>query len=245
VRYFFRVEYDGSAYHGWQRQPNGCSVQESLERAFCIVVRETCAITGGGRTDTGVHAARQGAHVDIAAPLDTARCQRSVNAVLPGDIAIFDLQPVDPSFHARYTAVERRYRYTIVRRKSPLRARQAWYMTCPVDWGLVSTNLTFLVGTHDFATFCASGSAVEHTLCTMHRATFEQQGDQGVFFFAANRFLYRMVRSLVGTLVDIGRGARAGSMAAILASRDRGRAGPSAPAVGLVLEDVIYPGLDK
>ena len=243
MRYFFRVEYDGTDYHGWQRQPNGMSVQEALEGAFAIVTRGRCVVVGGGRTDAGVHARRQGAHVDLDGEVDTGQLQRSVNGVLPPDIAIASLQPVADDFHARFSAAERRYRYTVVQHKSPLNRRTAWVHSYAVDWDRVARETAVLVGEHDFATFCAAGSESETTICRVSRAELVACENQWVFFVCANRFLYRMVRSLVGTLTDIGRGARGDSMAHILGSRERAAAGPTAPACGLLLDDVIYPGV--
>ncbi|MBD3243402.1 MAG: tRNA pseudouridine(38-40) synthase TruA [Chitinivibrionales bacterium] len=243
MRYFCRVEYDGTAYHGWQRQPNGMSIQQALEEAFGLVTRQECAIVGSGRTDAGVHARRQGAHVDLPAAIDICACERSVNGVLPPDIAVFDLQPVADDFHARYSATERRYSYYIDRRKSPLSAGRAWCMTYAIDWDLLRREAASLYGTHDFAAFCASGSDLDSPVCTVRLAELEQRGNQWVFSIWANRFVYKMVRTVVGTLVDIGRGALDGRIQTIVASRDRTRAGPTAPACGLVLEDVIYPGV--
>jgi len=244
VRYFFRIEYDGAAYHGWQRQPNGVSVQEELERAFSIVLRQTCSIVGGGRTDAGVHARRQGAHMDTESAIDTFLCERSVNGVLAPDIAVFGLQAVPEDFHARFSAVERRYTYSLVERKTPLLRCRAWHVTYTIDWVLMQREARSLIGTHDFATFCASGSDANGAVCTVRHAGLALVDGQWVFSLSANRFVYKMVRSVVGTLVEIGRGARDDSMADILRSRERARAGVTAPAHGLVLEDVVYPGVD-
>jgi tRNA pseudouridine38-40 synthase len=244
TRYFFRVEYDGTAYHGWQRQTNGISVQQLLESAITTVTRQPCVVSGGGRTDAGVHALRQGAHVDLTGTFDMHTLQRSINAVLPPDIAVHGVQPAPAGFHARFSAVERHYRYTVVRRKTPLQRDQAWLMTFPVDWERVRAGFAATLGTHDFSAFCAAGSSVEEPVCTVRKAGLEQVGDQWVFSIAANRFVYRMVRSIVGTAVHIGRGGIDDTMEAILRSCDRSRAGPSAPARGLVLYDVVYQGVD-
>lgn len=245
MRYFCRVEYQGGAYHGWQRQPNGMSVQQALEEAFGVVTRRPCTIVGSGRTDAGVHARRQAAHMDLRTPIDTAACERSVNAILPPDIAVFGLRTVPDDFHARYSATERRYSYYIDRRKSPLSAGQAWCMTYRVDWDLVRGEAAALCGTHDFAAFRASGGDQDGSVCTVRLAELERRGSQWVFSIWANRFVYKMVRTVVGTLIEIGRGALDERVEAILASGDRTRAGPTAPARGLVLEDVVYPGVSE
>jgi len=241
MRWFFRVSYDGTGYHGWQRQSDDLSIQHVLEQAFSTVCRQPCAVVGAGRTDAGVHARRLGAHVDLEGEHDAARLERGVNGVLPADIAVFEFRPSTEGFHARYSAVQRHYQYRVVQRKSPLWRTQAWHVGYTVDWGLIQRNLRDLVGAHDFATFQASGSSVEDPVCTVTRADVEHRDGQWVFFLSANRFVYRMVRSVVGTAVAIGRGAMAESLGTLLESRDRHRAGPTAPAHGLVLDDVAYP----
>jgi tRNA pseudouridine38-40 synthase len=244
-RYFFRVEYNGTAYHGWQRQPNGNTVQAELERALGTVARQTCEVVGAGRTDAGVHARGQGVHVDLDGELDLSALERSVNAVLPRDIAIRSLQPVDSQFHARYSAVQRQYKYRIARHRAPLSDSTVWVTTYPVDWEKVRGEIPALMGTHDFTTFCASGSDTETAVCCVSEALLAVSEDQWVFSLVANRFVYKMVRSIVGTLVEIGRGACVDSLADILASRDRERAGPTAPPWGLVLENVVYHGVSE
>lgn len=241
MRYFFRVEYDGTAYGGWQRQPNAPSVQQALEEAFGTVLRRRCSITGAGRTDAGVHARGQGAHIDISRKIDPKTCQRSVNGLLPWDIAIYNLRPVPEDFHARYSAVRRSYRYTFTTRKAPLWHRYAWFMSYAVDWELVRENMRALIGRHDFSAFCSAGSGAEHAVCVVDNVDLEHDGIRWVFSMRANRFVYKMVRSVVGTLIDMGRGKIDGSLCTILESGRRERAGTTAPACGLVLEAVTYP----
>jgi tRNA pseudouridine38-40 synthase len=244
MRYFFRVEYDGTGYGGWQRQHNAPSVQEALERAFTTVTRKPCCITGAGRTDAGVHARAQGAHIDLDAEINIRESELSVNALLPPDIAIYHLQQVDGKFHARFSALSRRYRYCMCSRKRPLLFKRVWMVFYEVDWKRMEDSLTALRGTHDFSTFCATGSAARHARCTVTDAGLTSEGDLKVFTIEADRFVYTMVRSLIGTLVDIGRGHITDSLADILASRDRRRAGMTAPACGLVLDNVFYEGVD-
>lgn len=244
MRYFFRVEYDGGAYHGWQRQPTGLCVQEVLESAFATAARQPVTVTGAGRTDAGVHARRQGAHIDLVGTIDLPALLRSVNAILPPDVAIGPLQAVPDSFHARFSATARRYRYYIRRSKCALDRNRTWAMGFAVDWDRASRELTSIVGTHDFSAFNASGSSVDVPVCTLNVAALEHADGQWVFCLEANRFVYRMVRSIVGTVVDICRGELDDSLISILASRDRSRVGSSAPAWGLVLDDVVYPGVD-
>ncbi|HMD68201.1 MAG TPA: tRNA pseudouridine(38-40) synthase TruA [Chitinivibrionales bacterium] len=243
MRYFFRVEYDGTRYGGWQSQENAPSVQDALNAAFTTVVRSECRVTGAGRTDAGVHAAGQGAHVDIDGTLDAGRCERSVNAVLDDDICVYGLRPAAPDFHARYSAVARRYKYFMARRKRPLLYKRVWMVFHDVDWAKVRANIPALAGTHDFSAFCATGTSTENMVCTVSGASLDDRDDLRVFTITADRFIYKMVRSIVGTLVDIGRGRLAATMREIIESKDRKAVGETAPACGLVLDYVEYPGI--
>lgn len=242
MRYFFRVEYDGLAFQGWQRQPNGPSVQQALEEALSLILRMPIAVVGSGRTDTGVHARAQGVHFDCPLPLEPALLQRSLNGVVSKNIGVYDFRPVADDFHARYSAIRRGYKYRIAVRKSPLHNNRAWQLFYPVDWQRVQRSCEALLGEHDFSAFCASGATTSHARCTVHAARLEQHGELWVFSIEANRFVYRMVRSVVGTLVDIGRGILDEPMEQILAQRLRERTGETAPACGLTLHDVFYPG---
>jgi tRNA pseudouridine38-40 synthase len=241
VRYFVRVEYDGTSFGGWQRQPNAVSIQEKLEHAFSVALRTKISITGAGRTDAGVHGRAQGAHFDCDQKFDLARLELSVNAILPHEISIYNLCPVDNVFHARFSAVSRRYRYSMCVRKTPLLYKRVWMIFKKIDWDLVKQNTTHLLGRHDFETFCASGATSDNTICTVTRASLDKIDECIVFTIEADRFIYRMVRSVVGTLIDIGRGNITQSMEEIIASRDRMKAGSTAPACGLVLDYVKYP----
>ena len=243
MRYFFRVEYDGSRYCGWQRQPHGTGVQEIVEKTLSVILRVTCTVVGAGRTDKGVHARALGVHFDVGLPIDIRRCQLAMNAVLPDDISIYNLQPVAPDFHARFSAVRRRYCYYMVFRKSPLLYKRAWMLFRSIDWEGVEQNIPALIGTHDFTTFCAAGSCTITNICSVSTAMLERRGECFVFTIEADRFIYKMVRSIVGTLIDIGSGVATGSMQAMLESKNRLLAGTTAPACGLVLDNVFYQGL--
>jgi len=244
VRYFFRVEYDGSGYGGWQRQPNAVSIQELIENAFTVALRKPATIVGAGRTDAGVHASAQGAHIDIDTPLETARCELSVNALLPQDIAIYNLRPVEDTFHARFSAVSRCYKYYFCCRKRPLHQKRVWMMYYGVDWDKIRENLEFLKGKHDFSAFCASGCGTDNMVCFVKKVSLCAENEFVVFTIEADRFIYKMVRTIVGTLIDIGRGKTNASMGDILSGRDRTKAGATAPPFGLVLENVSYSGVD-
>ncbi len=243
MRCFFRVEYDGRQYAGWQVQRNALSIQSALQEAFATVVRRPCPVTGAGRTDAGVHARAQGAHVDLPPDADLNRLVIAVNAVLPYDIAIYSLRQVDESFHARFSAIRRTYRYRLAERKSPLLHGRVWVNAHAIDWELVARESTALMGTHDFTAFCASGSGAASMTCSVDEARWETACGVRTFTISADRFIYKMVRSAVGTLIDIGRGRLSDSMAAVIASRDRGRAGDTAPPWGLTLDCVSYQGV--
>jgi tRNA pseudouridine38-40 synthase len=245
MRYFFRVEYDGAAYGGWQHQKTAPSIQDAISRAFSIVARTPCVVTGAGRTDAGVHASAQGAHVDLGGPLDIRSFEHSVNALLPNDIAIYKMQTVDDAFHARFSAVSRRYCYRICGRKRPLLYNRTWPVFYTVNWDCIREEAALLPGVRDFTAFCSSGGGTAHARCEVLHSSFETNADGAVFTIEANRFVYNMVRTLVGTLVDIGRGRLTGPLTDIIESKDRRRVGTTAPACGLTLEYVTYQGVDR
>jgi len=244
VRYFFRVEYDGSQYGGWQRQPNALSIQEQIEKAFTIALRVPVEVTGAGRTDAGVHARAQGAHVDVPEPLQVARCELSVNALLPPDISIYNLVAVEDSFHARFSALSRRYKYYFCSRKSPLHFKRVWMLYYHIDWNKIEQNLGALTGKHDFSAFCASGCGTDNMICDVKHASLQFENEFIVFTIEADRFIYKMVRTIVGTLIDIGRGKSSASLSDIIRGEDRAKAGATAPPFGLVLDNVFYSGVN-
>ena len=240
MRCFCRVEYDGTAYAGWQIQNNDRTIQSELESAFTTVARQPCKIVGAGRTDAGVHSRGQGMHIDLPDEIDLKKCESSVNAVLPDTIAVFNFQIAEDSFHARFSAIERCYKYYIVSRKTPLWDGRAQVVTFQVDWELVNKNIPCLLGKHDFTAFCASGSSADNKVCTVRRASMENEKGVYIFTITADRFIYKMVRSIVGTLIDIGRGRITDSLDTIIKSKDRSRVGNTVSACGLALEYVSY-----
>ncbi|MCL2218364.1 MAG: tRNA pseudouridine(38-40) synthase TruA [Chitinispirillia bacterium] len=245
MRYFFRVEYDGTRFGGWQYQPNAISVQQLIDEALTVILRTPCGVTGAGRTDAGVHARGQGAHFDAPEEIDTERLTTSLNALLPYDIAVYGMTAVNPGFHARYSASSRMYKYYFADRKSPLSHKRAWAVYYPIDWNRVDNEIKCLSGPRDFTAFCSSGTDSKSMVCDISFADVSVH-DNGarIFTIRANRFIYKMVRSLVGTLVDIGRGRLSDSLDLIINSKDRNKAGETAPACGLVLEWVDYGGAD-
>ncbi len=240
MRYFFRVEYDGSAFSGWQTQTNTATVQRNLSDAFSTITRQPCRVVGAGRTDAGVHARCQGAHVDLPAIEKIARLEHSVNAVLPKEISIYNMQAVPDTFHARFSARKRSYNFFLADRRHPLLSKRVWSVFKKIDWDMVRQNIPHCVGTHDFTAFCASRTTTENMTCTVEKASLSSCGDMRVFSISADRFIYKMVRSLVGTLIDIGRGKTSLGLDEILKSKNRKLAGETAPACGLVLDYVAY-----
>ncbi len=244
MRYFCRVAYDGTSFGGWQKQNNCLSIQQILEEKAAIVLRKSVSFTGAGRTDAGVHARRQGAHFDFDGDIDPGRFTLSMNALLPPEVAVYNMVPVSSTFHARYSALSRKYSYYICRAKSPLLYKKAWFVPYDIDWGRMIVQLPAIYGRHDFSSFCASGSDNVSMLCTVFAASIERQGECMVFSITADRFLYKMVRSIVGSLIDIGRGRLKLTLGEVLEKRERFGAGTTAPACGLVLEDVSYAEVD-
>jgi len=239
------VEYEGTAYQGWQVQPGGPTVQEVLERALATALREPVRVRAAGRTDAGVHACGQVAAVRVRhVPPDLERLRRSLNALTPDDVAVRDIAVVDDAFDPRRHARSRVYEYRIwnAPAPSPFWRRHAWHVPLPLDVAAMEEAVAALAGEHDFAAFRGADagpqrSTVRRVLETAVRA----DGPLLVYRIEATGFLKHMVRNIVGTMVEVGRGERSpSSMRDILASRDRTRAGPTAPPHGLLLVAVRY-----
>ncbi|GAB2540789.1 tRNA pseudouridine(38-40) synthase TruA [Spirosoma aerophilum] len=242
MRYFIHLAYKGTAYHGWQRQPNGLSVQEVLENALSTVLRQPITIVGSGRTDAGVHAGEQFAHFDIETPLPV-NLLRSLNSMIPADIAVYDCFPVRPDDHARFTAIFRYYQYQISRRKDPFRNELVYVFTPPLSLDKMNEAAERLLHHTDFESFSKVKTDVKTFNCQIEKAFWEQKpnGDL-VFHIKANRFLHGMVRALVGTLIAVGQERLSvADFERIILARDRKQAGRAAPADGLSLVEVGYP----
>ena len=240
------VEYDGSGFHGWQAQtvPAVRTVQEELEAVLSRVLREDVKLAVAGRTDTGVHARGQVANFRTASDLPLSRLARALAGLLPPDVSVRGIAEVPPSFHARHSAVERRYLYRLLDAPSATWARRAWWPWARLDAKAMSALYAPLVGEHDFRAFAgrAPGQEEAHGRCRVMRIEFVRWEEGVLFAIHANRFLYHMVRNLVGTAIAITRGRiEASALPSILASGDRRQAGPTAPPVGLSLEEVVYP----
>lgn len=243
ARLLLTLRYDGSSYHGWQVQPNAVTVQQTLQDAVERITGVRSGLTGCSRTDAGVHARMFCCAMDSATPLRGEKLCAALNAVLPRDIAVYDVKEVDEAFHPRYDARGKRYEYVIYngRQRDPFYEGRALHINRPLDERRLHAAAQDYVGTHDFAAFCASGSSVDSTVRTVRAASVRREGDVVIFAVEADGFLYNMVRIMAGTLLDIAAGKRGdGDIPAILASRDRDRAGVTAPAHGLYLHTVFY-----
>ncbi|HET6568029.1 MAG TPA: tRNA pseudouridine(38-40) synthase TruA [Rhodothermales bacterium] len=241
--YRLLIEYEGTSFHGWQIQPGHATIQEALEDALAVVLRERVDVVGSGRTDAGVHARGQVAHFSTERPVDTYRLLRSLNGLLPGQIAILAVDAAPEGFHARYSARARRYHYHVSTAPRALDRYYRCLLLPEPDFTRMNEAAAALLGTHDFDAFCRARSETTNRVCTVTRAAWvaeERPGDWR-FEIVADRFLHGMVRAVVGTLVQIGQSKRpVDDVARIFASADRREAGPAAPPHGLVLEHVSY-----
>jgi tRNA pseudouridine38-40 synthase len=238
------LEYDGTRYHGWQRQKNALTIQEVLETALAKLTGEAVRLMGSGRTDAGVHARGQVANFPTRSPIPLKAFLHGLNALLPPDIAVLQVQEAPMTFHARYAARWKTYEYLLLNRpvRSPLQQSYVWWLAGSLDLAAMEEAARRLPGEHDFAAFRASGGRPGHAVRQVREASWEA-GDNGRFTFTitANGFLRGMVRSLVGTLVEIGRGKYPPAhLQEVLEKRDRRLAGPTAPPQGLYLVAVEY-----
>ena len=258
MRYFLRFAYDGTAFHGSQRQPNGVTVQETMEQALAMIFREEVPFTFAGRTDAGVHAREMYAHFDlpnsqypiggtpsnspIVRPIPPNLVFR-LNGILPDSIAVFDVYPVRDDAHARFDAVRRTYEYHIIDHKDPFLCTQATRVRPGLDFAAMNEAAQLLIGKQDFASFCRTNTDVKTTICDLTRAEWQELGNgHAVFTIAADRFLRNMVRAVVGTLFEVGRGKMTKEQfAEVITQHNRCAAGDSAPAEGLFLTHVEYP----
>ncbi len=244
-RILLTLRYDGTAYHGWQVQPNGVTVQQTLQDAIEAVTGVRSGVIGCSRTDAGVHADMFCCTFDTDSSLRGNKLCSALNFHLPHDMAVYDACEVEEDFHPRYSAAGKRYVYRIWNgaQRHPAYGRYALHRNAPLDTDLMNRAAADFVGKHDFAAFCGAGSDVQGTTeRTIRACGVERQGDLVLFTVEGDGFLYNMVRIMVGTLLEIAAGRMAeDAIPAILDSGDRGMAGPTAPALGLCLERVFYP----
>lgn len=241
-RYFITFSYDGTNYHGWQVQPNGNSVQAEMQRALSVLLREEVQVVGAGRTDAGVHARQMVAHMDSDNAINCANLAYKLNRLLPRDIAVSDVSPVDISMHARFSATSRTYHYYVHIAKDPFHRAYSYELHYTPDFEAMNSAAAILLEYEDFAAFCKSNTDVKTTLCRVTEAHWVKDTDNNWHFvITANRFLRNMVRAVVGTLLDVGRG-RIGvdDFRRIVERRKRTGAGESMPGNALFLEKVTY-----
>ncbi|RDV13784.1 tRNA pseudouridine(38-40) synthase TruA [Pontibacter diazotrophicus] len=242
MRYFLEIAYDGTRFHGWQVQPNALSVQEVLDSCLSKVLRQQISSTGSGRTDTGVHASQQFVHFDVEEELDTQQSVYRFNRLLPDDVVAKQLYLVPDDAHARFDAFARTYHYHISLTRNPFKRFYAYHHSRPLNVEKMNEAAAILLKYEDFTTFSKVKGDTKHYRCDMYEAVWRQQGEELVFTIRANRFLRGMVRLIVGTLVDVGRGKlTVAQFEQVIASQDRRQSSGAAPAEGLYLAKVEYP----
>ncbi|MGI6189207.1 MAG: tRNA pseudouridine(38-40) synthase TruA [Clostridiales bacterium] len=238
------IEYDGTNYSGWQRQTNALSVQQVLEEALAELTGESITIIGSGRTDSGVHAKGQVANFATTSSIPPDKFSYAINTLIPPDIRILHSQEVSMDFHARYSAVAKRYRYSVLTRPHAPAIGRNYYYHIPdiLDVDAMNDATRYIIGTHDFKAFQSGGASSKSTVRTVYEAYWKQEPPCRLYFnVKGNGFLYNMIRILVGTFIEIGRHKISSSdMKNILESGKRNNAGPTAPPHGLCLEQVYY-----
>ena len=244
MRYFIQLSYDGTAYHGWQVQDGDETVQQHIEAGLRFKLGLKESVTGCGRTDTGVHARRFYAHFDLEKKPEATQLEKFVfelNNFLPKDIAVYRVFSVHDDAHARFDAISRTYKYYINTVKDPFSERFAWTYRVPLDLEAMNQAAATLKNHTDFTSFAKLHSDVKTNNCKISTTSWSRKGGQLVFTITADRFLRNMVRAIVGTLVEVGRGKRTPEdFEEVVLRKDRSAAGMSAPAKGLFLEDVDY-----
>ncbi len=244
-RYFIELAYDGTSYCGWQNQPNGVSVQQTIEKTLQIIFRRHLPIVGCGRTDAGVHASQFFAHFDINEAVENIlSCEKLVhklNSMLPKSIVVYRVFLVENELHARFSAIKRSYKYFISLDKNPFVNQYSTRIFTPVDLQRMNEAAKYLIGYQNFQCFSKVKTGVNNYFCTISHASWKQEGNMLVFDITANRFLRNMVRAIVGTLLAIGDGRwQVEDMSKILKGSDRCLAGKSVSAKGLFLTEVEY-----
>lgn len=242
MRYFIHLAYNGTRFHGWQIQPNATSVQENLNKAFSVLLQTEINLMGAGRTDTGVHAREMYAHFDTDNSFDITTLVHKLNSFLPKDIVIYDIIPVHDDAHSRFDATKRTYEYHIHQFKNPFIDELSWYFHQPLDIDLMNQASQLLFNYTDFECFSKVNTDVNTFDCTIFEAYWKRgKNDQLVFTISANRFLRNMVRSIVGTLINVGlHKITLDDFTKIIESKSREKAGFSVPAHGLYLTKIEY-----
>ncbi|MDF9831040.1 tRNA pseudouridine(38-40) synthase TruA [Parabacteroides sp. PF5-6] len=242
-RYFIYLAYNGANYCGWQVQPNGVTVQQTLEEALATYLRREVPVTGAGRTDAGVHARLMVAHFDWEEPIaDPAFLADKLNRILPKDIVVYRIVPVRSDAHARFDATARTYRYYLTEKKDPFTYEWVYRVHSRLDFEAMNAVCPILYDYLDFTSFSKLHTDVKTNNCRITHAGWEKQGEIWVFTITADRFLRNMVRAIVGTILEVGRGKLTPEgFRRVIESKDRGEAGTSAPGHALFLENIVYP----
>ena len=235
------IEYDGTDFHGWQLQPKLRTVQGEIQERLKTILKHELNLIGSGRTDVGVHALGQVANFKTENQLDTQSILRGLNGLLPDDIVVTRVDEASLDFNARYSPKSRIYRYRVYQNRTAVLRNYVWEVLYSLSLENMLEATKRIVGEHDFSSFCMAESSKEDNICKVSSAVWEKSGKELTFTIEANRFLHTMVRSLVGTLIDVGRGYLSVSdFVQIMKAKDRRRAGPTAPARGLYLVEVKY-----
>lgn len=244
-RYFIHLAYNGSRYHGWQIQPHAASVQQTVEQCLSLKLGQTVSVTGCGRTDTGVHAKNYYAHFDLETTLDKPETlANQMNTFLPADIVVYRIWQVAPEFHARFDALSRTYHYYITRAKNPFHAHDTYFLYGELDVEKMQEAANILFDYEDFTSFSKLHTQVKTNHCKILEARWFEQDGLLVFRIKADRFLRNMVRAIVGTLLEVGKGRMSlEEFRAVIERKDRCEAGTSVPAQALFLEEVEYGAL--
>lgn len=242
MRFFITLSYDGTRYHGWQIQPNGDSIQQRLQEALSTLLRQPIEVVGAGRTDTGVHAKMMVAHFDWDEPLDSSQLAYKLNKLLPQDIAVQEVRQVTEDMHARFSATSRTYHYFIHTHKDPFLFAYSWQIPYKLDFDKMNEAAKVLLEYKDFTSFSKVNTDVKTNLCDLKEAYWQEMAPgQWRFTITANRFLRNMVRAIVGTLVEVGRGKLStDDVRRIIEAKDRCQAGESVPGNALFLVNIKY-----
>lgn len=245
MRYFIKLAYNGSLYHGWQIQPNAASVQETLNKALTVLLHSNISLMGAGRTDTGVHAREMYAHFDFETVFDIPKLIHKLNSYLPKDIVIYTIFQVNEEAHCRFDATKRTYEYHIHLFKDAFLHEQSWYVNQSLDIDLMNEAAQLLLNYTDFQCFSKVNTDVNTFDCSIYEAYWKKEDNKLIFTISANRFLRNMVRAIVGTLVNIGlHKINVADFIRIIESKNREKAGFSVPAHGLYLTKIVYPYIE-
>lgn len=241
-RFFIKLAYNGKPFNGWQIQPNAPTVQDEIEKVLSTILREKVAVVGCGRTDSGVHASEYFAHFDTALDFELESLKFKLNCMLPSEIAIADIFEVNMNLHARFSATARTYNYFINSKKDAFNHHLSWFMHAPLNVDAMNVACLYLLGTKDFTSFSKLHTQTNTNICTVMEAKWMLENDKLIFTIKADRYLHNMVRAIVGTCIEVGRGKISPEQFnEVIVSKSRQNAGASVPGHGLFLAKIEYP----